>query len=172
MRWASAGPSGYREMVKPLIPLGRIGQPDEVAGLVAYLAIDLSRPISSTRNERPVRVEPGSPAAAVAKSAFGVDPPLLRRATNAGDCPKADRRAADRSFSESWKIVTRMLDDGLRLGGKMSDPVEQARHRYAEELRFTARVSSPAVVGAFATVPREFFVGPGPWRVKSPMNMA
>jgi protein-L-isoaspartate(D-aspartate) O-methyltransferase len=54
----------------------------------------------------------------------------------------------------------------------MSDLIEQARHRYAEELRFTARVSSPAVVGAFATVPREFFVGPGPWRVKSPMNMA
>jgi protein-L-isoaspartate(D-aspartate) O-methyltransferase len=54
----------------------------------------------------------------------------------------------------------------------MVDPVEQARHRYAEELRFTARVISPSVVSAFATVPREFFVGPGPWSVKSPMNMA
>lgn len=54
----------------------------------------------------------------------------------------------------------------------MVDPVEQARHGYAEELRFTARVSSPAVVNAFAAVPRERFVGPGPWRVKSPMNMA
>jgi protein-L-isoaspartate(D-aspartate) O-methyltransferase len=54
----------------------------------------------------------------------------------------------------------------------MADPVEQARHGYAEELRFTARVSSPAVVNAFAAVPRERFVGPGPWRVKSPMNMA
>jgi protein-L-isoaspartate(D-aspartate) O-methyltransferase len=50
--------------------------------------------------------------------------------------------------------------------------VEQARHWYAEELRFTARVSSPAVVDAFATVPRERFVGPGPWRIKSPMNLA
>jgi protein-L-isoaspartate(D-aspartate) O-methyltransferase len=54
----------------------------------------------------------------------------------------------------------------------MADTVEQARHRYAEELRFTARLSSPAVVSAFATVPREIFVGPGPWSVKSPMNMA
>jgi hypothetical protein len=45
----------------------------------------------------------------------------------------------------------------------MADPVEQARHGYAEELRFTARVSSPAVVNAFAAVPRERFVGPGPW---------
>jgi 3-oxoacyl-[acyl-carrier protein] reductase len=30
--------AGHVEMVKPLIPLGRMGQPEEVAGLVAYLA--------------------------------------------------------------------------------------------------------------------------------------
>jgi protein-L-isoaspartate(D-aspartate) O-methyltransferase len=54
----------------------------------------------------------------------------------------------------------------------MVDPVEQARHWYAEELCFTTRMSSPAVFDAFATVPRERFVGPGPWRIKSPMNMA
>jgi protein-L-isoaspartate(D-aspartate) O-methyltransferase len=51
-----------------------------------------------------------------------------------------------------------------------ADPIEAARHAYAEELRFTARVRSPAVVKAFATVPREQFVGPGPWRVISPMS--
>jgi protein-L-isoaspartate(D-aspartate) O-methyltransferase len=52
-----------------------------------------------------------------------------------------------------------------------SHSVEEVRRWYAEELRFTARVSSPAVIEAFATVPRERFVGPGPWRVRSPMNM-
>src|SRR2546421_8604453 len=50
--------------------------------------------------------------------------------------------------------------------------VDQARQSYATELRFTARVRSSAVVNAFATVPREQFVGPGPWRIKSPMDLA
>jgi protein-L-isoaspartate(D-aspartate) O-methyltransferase len=45
------------------------------------------------------------------------------------------------------------------------------RHSYAEELRFTAKLRSHAVVEAFATVPRERFFGPGPWRVLSPMAM-
>lgn len=52
------------------------------------------------------------------------------------------------------------------------DTIEQARRRYAEELRFTAKVGSRAVVEAFATVPRERFLGPGPWRVLSPMALA
>jgi protein-L-isoaspartate(D-aspartate) O-methyltransferase len=46
-----------------------------------------------------------------------------------------------------------------------------ARRAYAEELRFTARLETPAVIEAFAAVPRERFVGPGPWRIKSPMNL-
>jgi protein-L-isoaspartate(D-aspartate) O-methyltransferase len=50
--------------------------------------------------------------------------------------------------------------------------IEEARQRYAEELRFTAKVGSRAVVEAFATVPRERFLGPGPWRVLSPMAMS
>src|SRR5215813_4892478 len=51
----------------------------------------------------------------------------------------------------------------------MVGSIEQARHWYAEELRFTAKVGSRAVIDAFATVPRELFFGPGPWRILSPM---
>jgi protein-L-isoaspartate(D-aspartate) O-methyltransferase len=47
----------------------------------------------------------------------------------------------------------------------------EQRGKVAEELRFTANVSSRAVVTAFATVPRERFVGPGPWRILSPMRL-
>ena len=54
----------------------------------------------------------------------------------------------------------------------MSDSIEEARQNYAEELRFTAKLGSRAVIDAFATVPRERFLGPGPWRVLSPMAMA
>src|SRR6266480_2993441 len=55
----------------------------------------------------------------------------------------------------------------LRIPGS----IEEARHRYAEELRFTARLGSRAVIDAFATVPRERFFGPGPWRLLSPMAL-
>jgi protein-L-isoaspartate(D-aspartate) O-methyltransferase len=54
----------------------------------------------------------------------------------------------------------------------MRHPIEGARQSYAEELRFTARVGSRAVTDAFAAVPRERFLGPGPWRILSPMAMA
>ena len=57
-------------------------------------------------------------------------------------------------------------------GAPQADPVAAARRSYAEELRFVAHLRSPAVVEAFATVPRERFVGPGPWRVRSPMDRA
>jgi protein-L-isoaspartate(D-aspartate) O-methyltransferase len=52
----------------------------------------------------------------------------------------------------------------------MVGSTDHARHWYAEELRFTAKIGSRAVVNAFATVPRELFFGPGPWRVFSPMR--
>jgi protein-L-isoaspartate(D-aspartate) O-methyltransferase len=47
----------------------------------------------------------------------------------------------------------------------MADTIQTARQIYAEELRCLTHMSSPALFAAFATVPRERFVGPGPWRV-------
>jgi protein-L-isoaspartate(D-aspartate) O-methyltransferase len=43
--------------------------------------------------------------------------------------------------------------------------LQEARQWFAEELRAVARLGDRRVVEAFATVPRERFVGPGPWRV-------
>ena len=49
--------------------------------------------------------------------------------------------------------------------------VTTARRCYAEELRFTAPVrANEAIVAAFATVPREAFIAPGPWRLMTPMG--
>ena len=43
-----------------------------------------------------------------------------------------------------------------------------ALRRYAEELTYTAHLTSPAVIEAFARVPRERHLGPGPWRIFQP----
>jgi protein-L-isoaspartate(D-aspartate) O-methyltransferase len=48
--------------------------------------------------------------------------------------------------------------------------LQTLREYYAEELRAVANLQSEAVVRAFAKVPREHFLGPGPWRVRSPGN--
>ena len=46
--------------------------------------------------------------------------------------------------------------------------LETLRRLYAEELRAVANLRSPALVQAFATVPREHFLGPGPWQIVAP----
>ena len=52
------------------------------------------------------------------------------------------------------------------------DAIEEARRWFAEELRLVARVDDDALVRAFATVPREQFVGPPPLRILSPWDMS
>lgn len=42
------------------------------------------------------------------------------------------------------------------------------REFYAEELRAVSNLRSPALVRAFAKVPREHFLGPGPWEILAP----
>lgn len=43
--------------------------------------------------------------------------------------------------------------------------IEEARRWYAEEVRATAHLTSDAVVEALARVPREAFLGAGPWQI-------
>ncbi|MGA2568940.1 MAG: methyltransferase domain-containing protein [Terracidiphilus sp.] len=48
-----------------------------------------------------------------------------------------------------------------------SDEIESARRFYAKELCRINQISSPAILSAFSTVPRERFVGPGPWMIQT-----
>ena len=46
--------------------------------------------------------------------------------------------------------------------------IEDYRRFYAEEIAAVTALRSPALVEAFAKVPREHFLGPGPWKVAGP----
>lgn len=45
--------------------------------------------------------------------------------------------------------------------------IEECRAFYAQEVRFDASLTTPGLVEAFAKVPREKFLGPGPWQIGS-----
>jgi len=45
--------------------------------------------------------------------------------------------------------------------------VDECRSFYAQEVRFAANLRTPGLVQAFAKVPRERFLGPGPWQLGS-----
>jgi protein-L-isoaspartate(D-aspartate) O-methyltransferase len=46
--------------------------------------------------------------------------------------------------------------------------LDDCRRFYADEIRFAAGINAPALIDAFARVPREKFLGPGPWELGSP----
>jgi protein-L-isoaspartate(D-aspartate) O-methyltransferase len=52
-----------------------------------------------------------------------------------------------------------------RLTAAMPEPLAAVRRRYAEHVCALAESDWPALLGAFAVVPRERFVGPGPWTI-------
>jgi protein-L-isoaspartate(D-aspartate) O-methyltransferase len=70
----------------------------------------------------------------------------------------------------AWIRFHKIDFNGEMMQRDETDDIPQARRWFAEELRHTAHVRSSAVVEAFATVPREHFAGPGPWRVLSPIR--
>lgn len=49
----------------------------------------------------------------------------------------------------------------------MTLTIDDYRRFYADEIRFVANLNSPSLVEGFARVPREKFIGPGPWQVGS-----
>ena len=49
--------------------------------------------------------------------------------------------------------------------------LEDCRRFYAEEVQFAANLTSPALIAALASVPREKFLGPGPWDVLAVPDM-
>jgi protein-L-isoaspartate(D-aspartate) O-methyltransferase len=50
-------------------------------------------------------------------------------------------------------------------------PLDLRRRFYAEEIEATANLTSASVVDALATVPREQFLRPGPWTVRSEADL-
>ncbi len=50
-------------------------------------------------------------------------------------------------------------------------PVERARAAYAQKIRGLAELRSESLAGALASVPREDFLGPGPWKLMLPMQV-
>jgi protein-L-isoaspartate(D-aspartate) O-methyltransferase len=46
--------------------------------------------------------------------------------------------------------------------------LNDVRRYFAEEIRAVANLQSEALVAAFAKVPREHFLGPGPWQIMNP----
>jgi protein-L-isoaspartate(D-aspartate) O-methyltransferase len=49
---------------------------------------------------------------------------------------------------------------------------ESARAWFAEDIRVTCNIKSPRVIEAIAAVPRERFLGPGPWLFRAETDMA
>lgn len=52
-------------------------------------------------------------------------------------------------------------------GGLDVMTIEECRAFYAQEVKFAAGLSTPGLLEAFAKVPREKFLGPGPWQIGS-----
>ena len=50
--------------------------------------------------------------------------------------------------------------------------IDDSRRFYAEEVRIAAGLDSPALVAAYARVPREKFMGPPPWKIASPETIS
>jgi hypothetical protein len=87
-------------------------------------------------------------------------------------------REIKRSNNRLQRTALRATAEPERLGNKIaireqSDmlarmDLDTQRQFYAEEIRAVANLQSEVLVQAFAKVPREYFLGPGPWQIVVP----
>jgi protein-L-isoaspartate(D-aspartate) O-methyltransferase len=87
------------------------------------------------------------------ENADGMDNMKLEAARAAGDTSDGDGNAVPR------------VSPPIVAPAEVRIPIEQARRFYADEIRLAAGLRNSSVWRAFATVPRERFLGPGPWRI-------
>src|ERR1700728_3856716 len=53
-----------------------------------------------------------------------------------------------------------------------SEDLQQARTRFAREIQQQGHIKSAGLIEGLATVPRENFLGPGPWKIVRAAEMA
>jgi protein-L-isoaspartate(D-aspartate) O-methyltransferase len=51
------------------------------------------------------------------------------------------------------------------------EDLKEARMRFAKEIQHQGQIKSAGLIDGLATVPREDFVGPGPWKIMRPADM-
>lgn len=65
-------------------------------------------------------------------------------------------------------ILCSTVGSGLALqpyGGVIVDDLEHIRLRFSQEIQRLGKIKSSGLVDGLATVPREAFIGPGPWKI-------
>src|SRR5580698_1089870 len=81
---------------------------------------------------------------------------MSQRAPSAGSRPA---RLADACHRRAERCLRPGMDDAR---------IARLRQAYADELARITPITYPPVAAAFAAVPRERFVGPGPWSIFGP----
>src|SRR5271168_4750261 len=52
------------------------------------------------------------------------------------------------------------------------EDLQEARTRFAKEIQQQGHIKSAGLIEGLATVPRENFLGPGPWKIMRPADLA
>src|SRR5206468_549663 len=102
--------------------------------------------------------------------------PLLERARVDSHCPEAPAQGRRAPARAARAGQARVRVEPTAEGGDRMEPMtppagvaglETYRRFFAEEIQACAGLRNQALVEAFATIPREQFLRPGPWTTRS-----